>query len=67
MTIEKAVELLKERYEQAQKMEHVHKPLAWALYQTWKEVGSPKYEEQREYNRIAQQRSRARRTGGAEE
>lgn len=66
MTLEKAVKLLEEKYEQAQKMEYVQKPLAWALYQTWKEVDSMKYEKQREYNRIAQQRSRARRKGGVE-
>ena len=64
MTLEKAVKLLEEKYDQAQKMEYVQKPLAWALYQTWKEVDSMKYEKQREYNRIAQQRSRAKRKDG---
>lgn len=64
MTLEKAVKLLEEKYEQAQKMEYVQKPLAWALYQTWKEVDSMKDEKLREYNRIAQQRSRAKRKGG---
>jgi hypothetical protein len=64
MTLEKAVKLLEEKYEQAQKMEYVQKPLAWALYQTWKEVDSTKDEKLREYNRIAQQRSRAKRKGG---
>ena len=66
MTLEKAVELLEEKYERAQKMEYVQKPLAWALYQTWKEVDSMKDEKLREYNRMAQQRSRAKRKGGAE-
>lgn len=66
MTLEKAVKLLEEKYEQAQKMEYVQKPLAWALFQTWKEVDSTKDEKMREYNRIAQQRSRARRKGGVE-
>lgn len=64
MTLEKAVKLLEEKYEQARKMEHVQKPLAWALFQTWKEVDSKKDEKMREYNRIAKQRSRARRKGG---
>ena len=67
MTLEKAVKLLEEKYEQAQKMEYVQKPLAWALYQTWKEVDSMKDEKLREYNRIAQQRSRAKKKGGAQE
>lgn len=64
MTLEKAVKLLEEKYAQAQKMEYVQKPLAWALYQTWKEVDSMKDEKLREYNRMAQQRSRAKRKGG---
>lgn len=66
MTLEKAVELLEAKYEQAKKIEYVQKPLAWALYQVWKEVDSMKDEKKREYNRIAQQRSRAKRKGGAE-
>ena len=47
-------------------MEYVQKPLAWALYQVWKEVDSMKDEKRREYNRIAQQKSRTKRKGGAE-
>lgn len=66
MTLEKAVKLLEEKYEQAKNMEYVQKPLAWALYQTWKEVDSMKYEKKKEYNRMAQQRSREKRKGGAE-
>ena len=64
MTLGKAAKLLEEKYEQAQKMEYVQKPLAWALFQTWKEVDSMKDEKIREYNRIAQQRSRVKRKGG---
>jgi hypothetical protein len=64
MTLEKAVKLLEDKYEQAQKMEYVQKPLAWALYQVWKDVDSMKDEKLREYNRIAQQRSRTKRKGG---
>jgi hypothetical protein len=66
MTLAKAVKLLESKYEQAKNMEYVHKPLAWALYQTWKEVDSAKDEKRREYNRIAQRKSRAKRKGGAE-
>lgn len=64
MTFEKAVKLLEEKYEQAQKTEYVQYPLAWALFQVWKEVDSMKSEKLREYNRLAQQRSRAKRNGG---
>lgn len=64
MTLEKAVKMLENKYEQAKNMEYVQKPLAWALYQVWKEVDSMQEEKKREYNRIAQQRSRARRKGG---
>ena len=66
MKFETAIKLLKEHYERAKKLEYVHNPVAFALYQTWKEVDSMKYEKQREYNRIAQCRSRARRKGGVE-
>lgn len=66
MTLEKVVKLLEAKYEQAQKIEYVQNPLAWALYQVWKEVDSMKYEKQKEYNRTAQQRSRAKRKGGEE-
>ncbi len=38
MTLEKAIELLKAEYEEAKKQEWVQKPLAYALYHTWKKV-----------------------------
>ena len=38
ITIDKAIEILKENFERAQKLEYVKRPLAWALYQTWKRV-----------------------------
>lgn len=72
MTLKKAVKLLEAEYERAKKLEYVQKPLAWALYQVWKEADSIKEEKQREYNRIAKQKSRAKRKeeqalkGGAE-
>ena len=56
MELEKAIELLETKYEQANKMEYVQRPLAWALFQVWKEVDSMKDEKKREYNRIAQQK-----------
>ena len=66
MNLEKAIKLLESEYERAKNMEYVKKPLAWALFQTWKAVDSMKCEKQREYNRMAQQRSRAKRKGGDE-
>ena len=38
MTLEQAIELLREEYREAKKMGFVKKPLAWALYQVWKKV-----------------------------
>ena len=38
MTLEKVIELLKEEYEEAKKEPFVQKPLAYALYHTWKKV-----------------------------
>ena len=35
-TLEQAIENLKCVYEKAEKMECVFKPVAWALYQTWR-------------------------------
>lgn len=44
MTFEKAVKLLEAEYERAKNLAYVQKPLAWALYQVWKEADSTKYE-----------------------
>lgn len=44
MTLEKAIELLKAEYERAKKLEYVHKPLAWALFQVWKKVDAKEKE-----------------------
>lgn len=38
MKLEKALEMVKEKYEQAKKSEYVQNPVAWALYQVWKEA-----------------------------
>ena len=38
MTLDKAIELLKEEYEHAKKIEYIKKPLAYALYQVWKKA-----------------------------
>ena len=66
MKLQTAITLLEANYEKAQNLEYVQRPLAWALYHTWKEVDSAKDEKRREYNRIAQRKSRAKRKGGAE-
>lgn len=36
MTLEQAIELLKQEYERAKALKYVKKPLAYALYQVWK-------------------------------
>lgn len=33
---ERAIELFKEKYEKAKKLDYVQKPISYALYQTWK-------------------------------
>ena len=38
MELEEAIELLKKEYEWAKKQKWISKPLAYALYQVWKEV-----------------------------
>ena len=38
MTLEKAIKLLQKEYEEAKKEPFVQKPLAYALYHTWKKV-----------------------------
>lgn len=38
MTLKKAIELLEAEHERAKKLEYVHNPLAWALYQVWKKA-----------------------------
>jgi hypothetical protein len=42
MTLEKAKELLEEEYERAKRLEYVHNPLAYALYQVWKKADKEK-------------------------
>lgn len=38
MRIETAIKYLYKQYEKAKVMEYIKKPLAWALYQTWRYV-----------------------------
>ena len=38
MTLEDAIELLREQYEKALRTKYVINPLAWALYHTWEKV-----------------------------
>ena len=61
MELDKIIELVKEKYEYANTQEWIMNPLAYALYQVWREVDSQKYEKKKEYNRLAQQKSRAKR------
>jgi hypothetical protein len=39
--LDKAIQFLREQYERAKRIEFIHKPLAWALYQTWRHVDAP--------------------------
>jgi hypothetical protein len=38
MTLEESKALLDEEYERAQRLEYVHDPIAYALYQVWKKA-----------------------------
>lgn len=40
LTIEAAIKYLYAKYKQAQTLEYIRNPLAWALYETWKWVDS---------------------------
>ena len=42
MTLQKAIKLLEVEYEKAKKLEWIHNPLAYALYQVWKKADSVK-------------------------
>lgn len=42
MTLEQAIELLRKEYERAKHIPYVKRPLAWALFQTWKKVDQMK-------------------------
>ena len=44
MKLETAERLLRKNYERALSLKWVHLPIAWALYQTWKQV-EPKEDE----------------------
>lgn len=35
MDLEKAIEILKEKYEQVKDNSQINDPVAWALYRTW--------------------------------
>lgn len=36
MTLKKALKLVEEKYEEAQKSSYIRKPLAWALFKVWR-------------------------------
>lgn len=38
ITLKKAIKMLEAEYERAKKLEWVHNPLAYALYQVWKKA-----------------------------
>lgn len=38
ISLEEAINMLREEYEQAKEMEFVHKPVSYALYQTWARI-----------------------------
>ena len=42
MTLKKAIQMLEAEYERAKKLDFVHNPLAWALYQVWKKADAEK-------------------------
>ena len=44
MTIEKAIERLREEYEKAKATAYIFNPLAYALFQVWKEADRRKEE-----------------------
>lgn len=44
MTLEKAKQLLDEEYERAKRLEWVHNPLAYAIYQVWKKADAKRSE-----------------------
>ena len=44
MTIEKAIKLLQEKYEEAKTITYVHDPVAFALYYTWAEADGERLE-----------------------
>lgn len=50
MTLEQAIEKLKEEYEKALKSEYIHSPLAYALYKTWRYVDNREKKKKRKVN-----------------
>ena len=42
MSVEEAKKLIDEYYEDAKKKEYIKNPLAWAIYQTWRDVHEPR-------------------------
>ena len=44
MTLNKAKQLLDEEYERANRLEWVHNPLAYAIYQVWKKADAERSE-----------------------
>lgn len=38
MTLDQAIEILKENYKKAKLLCFVYRPVSWALYRTWEDV-----------------------------
>lgn len=60
MTLEKAIERLKAEYERAKSLSYVVKPLAYALYQVWKEADKKKTRDTLKSSESEDQRSAKR-------
>ena len=51
MKIETAIRLLIKEYDKAKKQEHIRNPVAYALYQVWREADAREYREKKRGNR----------------
>ncbi len=51
MTFDEVVELLKSEYEKAKQLDFVQRPLAYALYKTWKIVDKKRVKESKNETR----------------
>lgn len=47
MTLDRAKKLLDKEYENAKKLEFVHNPMAYALYQVWRKADRESRKEQK--------------------
>jgi len=47
MKIDNVIKILRENYKRAVNSDYVRKPIAWALYQTWREIDALEEKEKR--------------------